>query len=287
MKKFVAILALVSLSLSAMAQGINGAGVYDKFGKLVIAEAQPCLLNVEVRYSIEHFTPGVYARYAQKYLGERASLSERKSVTLQSGAIALGKGASEVVISDNKAATLDATLPENRLSREVLTSEERASATADMIFSLRKHRLDLITGEAGENVFGAGLKSALEEIARLERVYLAMFYGESKRYEYTRTFDIVIDGKQSDYVVCRFNDDEGIVAADDLSGRAIVLHLDIPSEVGHPAIKPVAPKSKVQPVEYVVVPDVKCTLLVDATLLDEEQFALQPFARTFVGEPIK
>jgi hypothetical protein len=39
----------------------------------------------------------------------------------------------------------------------VQTTEEQAAATAEMIFSLRKHRLDLITGEAGENVFGGGL----------------------------------------------------------------------------------------------------------------------------------
>ena len=286
MKRFFLFIVIVAHSLSVVAQKMTEAGVYDKSGKAVVVDAKPCVMNVELRYAVEHFVPGVYARYAQKYLGERASLTERREVSLLSGAVALGKVEPQQVESEST--MVAPTLSENRFSREVLTTEERASATADMIFSLRKHRLDLITGEAGENVFGAGLKPALDEIARLEKSYLAMFYGATTRQEFTRTFNIVIDAKQSDYVVCRFNDSEGVVADDDLSGSAIVLHLDIPTNVSHSAIKPILdPKSKVAPVEYFVVPNVKSTLLVDTRLLDEETFALSLFARSFTGAPIE
>ena len=54
----------------------------------------------------------------------------------------------------------------------VLALEDAAREAANTIFSLRRHRIELITGEAGENVFGEGLKAALAEIERLEQSYL-------------------------------------------------------------------------------------------------------------------
>ena len=58
-----------------------------------------------------------------------------------------------------------------------------------MIFSLRRHRLDLVTGEAGENVFGGGLKAALDEISRLEQEYLALFLGKQYRQTVAREYN--------------------------------------------------------------------------------------------------
>jgi hypothetical protein len=78
-----------------------------------------------------------------------------------------------------------------------------------------------------------------------------------------------------------------IVAVDNLAGKVVLLHLDVPKMEGHKAVKPVDPKSKVAPVEYTVVPNVKCTLLSDVTLLDSREFALYPFSQRVVGAPIK
>lgn len=50
----------------------------------------------------------------------------------------------------------------DRLSLVEKSPESMAQDAANAIFSLRRHRIDLVTGEAGENVFGAGLKAALE-----------------------------------------------------------------------------------------------------------------------------
>lgn len=66
-----------------------------------------------------------------------------------------------------------------------------AQDAANAIFSLRRHRIDLVTGEAGENVFGAGLKAALEEIDRLEQEYLSLFLGKQFRQRIVREFSVV------------------------------------------------------------------------------------------------
>ena len=63
-----------------------------------------------------------------------------------------------------------------------------ARNAAAAIFSLRKHRLDLISGEAGENVFGAGLPVALERLDRLEQEYLELFLGRRVVTTETRRF---------------------------------------------------------------------------------------------------
>ena len=284
MKRLFSLIALVALSFSVMAQDVVRAGLYDSKGNAVLLDREPCIVSVELRYVVEEFIPGEYARYAQKYLGERASLAERKSAELLSGVLTLGRA--EQQQSASEVAT-NATLPVNRLSRESLTMEERAKESADMIFSLRKHRIDLITGEAGENVFGAGLTSALDEIKRLEDAYLEMFYGKTVRREVVKVMNVAIDGKQNDYVVCRFDDAEGVVAVDNLAGKVVLLHLDVPKIEGHRAVKPIEPKSKVAPEEYIVVPSVKCSLLTDVTLLDSREFALYPFSQRVVGAPIK
>ncbi|MBR3677496.1 MAG: DUF4831 family protein [Alistipes sp.] len=284
MKRLFSLIALVALSFSVMAQDVVRAGLYDSKGNAVLLDREPCVVSVELRYVVEEFTPGEYARYAQKYLGERASLAERKSAELLSGVLTLGRAEQPQPKSD---VSESATLPVNRLSRESLTMEERAKESADMIFSLRKHRIDLITGEAGENVFGAGLTSALNEIKRLEDACLEMFYGKTVRREVVKVMNVAIDGKQNDYVVCRFDDAEGVVAVDNLAGKVVLLHLDVPKIEGHRAVKPIEPKSKVAPEEYIVVPSVKCSLLTDVTLLDSREFALYPFSQRVVGAPIK
>ena len=56
----------------------------------------------------------------------------------------------------------------DRMSATAVSEEEAAANAAQAIFSIRKHRMDLITGEAGENVFGAGLKDALAALDAAE-----------------------------------------------------------------------------------------------------------------------
>ena len=283
MKKIFAILALVGIATVGVAQNIK-AGLYDKQGNAVVVEAEPIVVNVTLRVATEHFTPGVYARYAQKYLGKRATLSEYSSLELVDAKLALGSA--EKVAPQVEQEPYSLPLPLNRVSSMAQTTEEQAAATAEMIFSLRKHRLDLITGEAGENVFGAGLKAALDEIARMEKECLNMFYGAKTTTEQLHTFNIAITPDKSEYMVCRFSEKAGVVASDDLSGMPIVVKVETEKHKEYPQLQPLGPKDKVS-AEYLIVPQSKCSLVGEATLMDTLEFASPLYGKSVTALPIK
>lgn len=283
MKRFFAILALVALAATSSAQTIK-AGLYDCKGVAVVAEVDPVVVNVTLRVATEQFTPGIYARYAQKYLGKRATLSEYSSIELIDGRLALGTA--EKVAPKVAQEPYALPLSTNRLNATAQTTEEQAAATAELLFSLRKHRLDLITGEAGENVFGAGLKAALDEIARMEREYLDMFYGSKSVSEQLYTFNVTITPDKNEYMVCRFSDKVGIVPADDLSGRPIVVKVETAKHKEYAELKPLGPKDKVS-AEYLIVPQSKCSLIGEATLMDELDFASPLYGKSVTALPIK
>ena len=283
MKKIFAILALVGIATMGVAQNIK-AGLYDKQGNAVVVEAEPIVVNVTLRVATEHFTPGVYARYAQKYLGKRATLSEYSSLELVDAKLTLGQAEELAPKVEQEPYALP--LPLNRTSATAQTTEEQAAATADMIFSLRKHRLDLITGEAGENVFGAGLKAALDEIARMEKECLDMFYGSKTIAEQTHIFNIAIAPDKNEYLVCRFSDKAGVVEADDLSGSPIVLKVETEKHKEYPQLQPLGPKDKVS-AEYIIVPQSKCSLIIGAELKGEVEFASPLYGKSVVALPLK
>lgn len=284
MKKIFAILALVGIATVGVAQNIK-AGLYDKQGNAIVVEAEPIVVNITLRVATEHFAPGVYARYAQKYLGKRATLSEYSSIELLDGCLALGSA--EKVAPQVVAEAYSLPLPLNKVSATVQTTEEQAAATAEMIFSLRKHRLDLITGEAGENVFGAGLKAALEEIARMEKECLDMFYGSKTTTEQIHTFNITLSPDKTEYMVCRFSDDAGVVPTDDLSGKPIVLKVETEKHKEYAELQPLGPKDKVS-AEYIIVPQSRCSLIIGAELKGVVEFASPLYgAKTVSALPIK
>lgn len=269
MKRILVILTLACVAFSGFAQNnMTKAGLYDKRGNLVVAKAEPVMLNVSIRVASEHFTPGVYARYAQKYLGQRATLSSYSTIEIVEGRLAKGAAERAAVAVEQEPEV--ASLPLNKMSATAQTLEEQAAATAELIFALRKNRLDLITGEAGENVFGAGLKSALEEIARLEKECLDMFYGRKITKEQTYSFNIAVTPDKSQYMVCRFNDKEGIVAADDLAGTPVMVNVVV-NKCDYPQLRTPGEKDK-GVTEYTIVSSATCQLIAEATLLDTLTF---------------
>ena len=284
MKKIFAILALVGVVATGVSQNITKAGLYDSKGNLVEQANEPIVLSVTLRVATESFTPGVYARYAQKYLGQRATLANHSTIELLDGTLALGAVKSEPVQVEVEAEEIPLSL--NRMSAEAKTDDEQAAAAANLIFSLRKHRLELITGEAGENVFGAGLKAALDEISRHEMACLDMFYGSKSVSVKSYTFNIEVTPQKSEYIVCRFNEKTGIVDADDLSGTPIVVKVEKCQEQNYSRLQPVEVADK-HSAEYTIVPNVKCSLIGEAKLLDAVLFASPLYAKKVLSIRIK
>ena len=276
MKKIFAILALVGVVATGVAQTTK-AGLYDKKGVAVKVDAEPVIVNVTLRVAVEQFTPGKYARYAQKCLGAEVTCSSKTTVKLVDARLALG--AAEEPAPVVAAPSEELPLPLN-IFKNTLGEAEQAAATVKLIFSLRQHRLELITGEAGENVFGAGLQAALDEIAHMEKECLAMFYGKTTVTEKVYTFNIAVTPDKSEYAVCRFNSENGVVAANDLSGKPIVLKVETAeckdySELLDGKSKGLFSNSK----EYYAVPQSKCLLIGETTLLDTLDFASFLYAK--------
>lgn len=115
-------------------------------------------------------------------------------------------------------------LPVNRISSVEKSTEQMASDAANAIFTLRKRRFDLVTGEMGEHVFGAGLGAAIQEMNRLESEYLSLFIGKRYTQRIVRTYSVLPSAKGT-AIVCRFSPTKGVVPDTDLSGRPLVIEM--------------------------------------------------------------
>lgn len=203
-----------------------------------VAVSRPrTILAVDVTAERERTLCGPYARYAQKYLGVRAPLTDKTTWTVRDAKIALLDGATYLAAEAPAAPERTevphaegrddfARLQPDKTDAAVLPLEEAARMAANTIYSLRKHRMELITGEAGENVFGGGLEAALREIARLEQSYLELFLG--KRIVETRTQRYVVypEADRRQYIVCRFSPADGLLPESDLSGDMVLLEIE-------------------------------------------------------------
>ena len=202
MKRLLWMLPLLFAGMTAAAQNQDMArlGTYMSNGEFVVGTAET-VLAADITVRCEKIVCGPYARYAQKFLGLRAPLTDKTVYTVADAAIALMPGERYVTAGELPASTCRvesyeaqgadfARLQTDRLDMTETDLQTAARNAAAAIFSLRKHRLDLISGEAGENVFGAGLPVALERLDRLEQEYLELFLGRRVVTTETRRFRV-------------------------------------------------------------------------------------------------
>ncbi len=129
------------------------------------------------------------------------------------------------------------------------STEQMAAEAAEAIFTLRKRRYDLVSGETGTDAFGAGMKAALKEMQRIENEYLALFLGKRTVTRTVSTFSVLPDPKKSTLILCRFSDSKGVVSDTDLSGRPITLEFTAEAAAAiDPALT--APRKGVASVAY-------------------------------------
>ena len=105
--------------------------------------------------------------------------------------------------------------------------EQRAQEAAEMIFDLRKKRVQIVTGDTDATYSGEAMGAALAEIAALEKEYMSMFIGYSDFQTQRMKCDVVPekDRKSQTYVAFRLSDTDGIVSADNVSGKPYLLEL--------------------------------------------------------------
>lgn len=241
-------------------------------------------LVVDLTLAEEQVVAGPYARYALKFLGLRAPLADKKSYTLRSANLAL-QGDAELTAAATPAkesALLDYShssegfpmLTADRTELIQPTAESAAQQAASRIFQLRRSRLDLITGEAGEHVFGEGLKVALEEIDRQEQALLELFLGKQTTRLVTHRLEVAPKGDTRQYILCRFSAADGLLDATDLSGDIVLLEI-IPGEP-YP-VEGVSAKSKIR---YRVAAPARCEVKCLGELLGGRTLPLFEFGLT-------
>ncbi len=244
--------------------------------------------DLHVKLTVEHsqFEPGEFARYAQSMLGVRASLAARSSAKITAVAIEQGKAAAIVPCTQgDEAASVAKELPAYRLDNRSMTVEQQAQAAADMIFALRRHRKELITGEAGENVFGTGLRSALDELDKMESECLSLFFGTTKQSVKEYVYPITPRSEEMCYMICRFRDDAGILPMEDLSGDAIMLTI-APAAVDLMGARIATEKDKVK-VDYAFPAECKCTLTCGTNIIDEEKMPIYQYGKVATIVPVQ
>lgn len=239
MKRIFLAFAFLLAASAAAAQNTQMArtGVYEEDGQVVVADPRTTL-SVDLTVQKEVVLSGPYARYAQKYLGVRAPLTDKTTYEITNASTALcadsnvSAAAGDLATAQSESASHSRAeydfprLQPDKTSMATLPLEDAAREAANTIFSLRRHRLELITGEAGEHVFGAGLQAALDEIERLEQGYLELFLG--KRILATRSVRFVVYPKEDkkQYILCRFSSDGGVLPETDLSGDMVMLRIE-------------------------------------------------------------
>ena len=115
--------------------------------------------------------------------------------------------------------------------------EQKAAEAAQMIVKLRDYRIRILTGDTDATYSGEAMGAAVEELARLEEEYMSLFTGYSEYKVQNKTFELVPDAERESqmYVAFRISDSAGLMSADNLSGKPVVL------EVVAPAVKEVEP----------------------------------------------
>ena len=245
MKKIFTILlaaVFVSLACDASAQQVvkQRIGTYKESGNVVVSEATTTLV-VDLTVECEEFEAGVYARYAQKYFGKRALLVSRMSYALVGGDVAVLDAPSYYAAPANivteSVVTAGDKVMVDRLAADELTQEEAAKRAAERIFELRAARQDILLGEYGDGVYGAGLEAALREIERLEGEYLKLFYGTRTVTTTTHRYTMPVSADMPNNVIARFNSEEGLLAKDNVAGDIVMVSVT-PSEMSYPASNP-------------------------------------------------
>ncbi len=106
--------------------------------------------------------------------------------------------------------------------------EDKAREAADFIFSLRKRRFDLLSGEADFVAEGKAVEAVLAEISRLEHEYLTLFVGKVQQHKSIHSFSYTPANEEAGSVILfRFSPSKGVLPVSDLSGSPVVISTSI------------------------------------------------------------
>jgi hypothetical protein len=117
--------------------------------------------------------------------------------------------------------------PARRTVLKEKTPEQKAEEAANFLIKLKKRRFKLVAGQYEYMPNGESMAAALQELARIEEEYLALFIGRRVVSEIRRTYHYTPEaGKSSDRVVLfRFAPNSGFIDARETDGIPVMLEL--------------------------------------------------------------
>ena len=162
------------------------------------------------------------------------------------------------------------------------TLEQRAAETAEMILKLRKQRLQIVTGDTDATYSGEAMGAAIAEITRLEEEYMMLFAGYSEFQTQKMRFEVIPDpaNESNMYVAFRLSDTAGLVPADNLSGKPVIMEI-VPQTFAEPTVTAVEDeKAKREVIAYYRIPAI-CTvrLMEGADLLLQSRVPIYQLGR--------
>lgn len=235
MKKITLIIMLLTVAMFSQAQS----------KKMTVAPiegthiAPVTAVVVELVVKRETIAKGPYSRYSTELLGVIAPLNDKTTYSIEA-----------VKISGNPMGTISSVARKDGKQKQgfnrgnqvidnqftdislapVYSETQGAKNTrtmavdaANTVFKIRSRRFDLVTGETGENVFGAGLQAAIEEMARIEKEYTELFLGKRTVEYLTYQYEIIPETGKENYMICRFDASSGIIDGLNINGTPLVL----------------------------------------------------------------
>ena len=289
MKTLVSLLCCTALtvgSASAQSYRVARAGAFEENGRVEVGiPTSP--LAVDLTVEKEVVTVGPHARYAQKFLGVRGALSDKTLYSVKAARVACSTATRRRPPKFPPARcalppiwAMPRPSPRVPFDKRSLVDESLETAArnaANTLFAIRRHRMELITSEAGEHIFGAGLQAALAELDRQEQAYTELFLGKRVTTTSVERITVVPDAGKQKYILCRFSPDRGLLPGNDLTGDVVLLQLDKESD-GSFTLTPASPKAA-RTATYRVAADVVCTVYCGTEELTRATLPLFEFGR--------
>lgn len=248
---------------------------------------QQTTIQVTLKVRQEQVIMGPYSRYAKQYLGVNAPLNNKTIYSIVGASIndenAVNANKSERLVSGNKIVNtpkqridfIDVSLNPITTGLTTRSDAELAKSAAETIFTLRKRRFDMVTGES--NDLGAGLGAAVKEMKRLEKEYLNLFTGITSVDYITYIFNITPTSGKDRYIICRVSENGGILPVSDVTGEPILLTVKSMNTLPEAPVKGKKDASLSMRTSHPEI--VECTLFVGTDKLMSESIPMFQFGR--------
>ncbi|MDR1197831.1 MAG: DUF4831 family protein [Prevotellaceae bacterium] len=169
-------------------------------------------------------------------------------------------------------------VPIERWQKTGKNTETKAAEVAELINTLHKKRIEIVTGES--DFTGEGLTAVLAEIRKMEADNMYLFTGKSTRTTEIHFFDVIPDAMQAQqsYIAFRFSEKQGLSPANNVSGRPIILTLEKETSFYSDAMTDADAKRNRAELIYYRVPRIAKVSLLDGTnVLIQDRFPVYQF----------